>query len=51
MRTAALARLSLVFLVAAGCAALGLQVIQLSVALPVHQLRVAWTLTRFLVQL
>lgn len=51
MRTAALARLSLGSLAAAGCVALGLQLAHLSVAFPVHELRMAWTLTRFLVQI
>ncbi len=51
MRTATLARLSLGTLATAGCAALGFQLAHVSVAFPVHQLRMAWTLTRFLVQL
>lgn len=51
MRTAALARLSLTSLAAAGCAVLGFELAQVAVTFPVHQLRIAWTVTRFLVEL
>ena len=51
MRTASIARVSLLSVFATTCAAVASQLAHLSIALPLHELRVAWTVTRLLVQL
>ena len=51
MRSLALLRLSVAAFGVAALATTGLHLANLSLSLPVHQLRVAWTLARVLIQL